>query len=250
MSETTSRPRAILVIGGTRGLGLAIACKLAGPGVTLILNYVADDAAAATAAQAVAARGARVKLVRADAATPEGAAAIIVEAEKISAHLDVIVHCAGIASPGLLVEQDLETIRRTIEVGGMSLLYVVRAALRILARDSSVIYLSGGAVDMATAGGGARAMAKALGECMLRYLVTECAHLAINFNTVRSGAVDTGVFRAAAGSPNALPAIPLTGERLGVDDVANAVALLLSDGARMIRGQTIRVDGGLSIKRS
>lgn len=239
----------LLVIGGTRGLGLAIARKLAAPGMTLFLNYVADDASAAAAARAVAAAGATAHLIRADAATPAGAAAIIAATAGGSARLDAIIHCAGIASPGLLVEQDLQTIQRTIEVGGMSLLYVVRAALPLLARDSSVIYLSGGSVDTPAPGGGARAMAKALGECMVRCLVAECAQRAINFNTFRSGPVDTGVFRAAAGSAGALPAVTLTAEQLDVDDVANAVALLLSPAARMIRGQTIRVDGGLSLKR-
>ena len=252
---------ACLIVGGTRGIGLAIAKRLAAPGRTLFLNYRDDDAAAASALDAVSRLGASVHLIRADAGTPEGGERIVEQvrsrrAQTVDdvrpdgARLDGLVHCAGIAGTGLLADMPFTELDRTIAVGGMGLLYVTRPALDLMGEGSAVVYLSGAAVDVASRGGAARGMAKALGECMVRYLALECAPRRINFNTLRVGAVDTGLFRAARAVPDALPPITLDGTRLDVSDVAGVAAFLLSPAAAMIRGQTIRVDGGLSIARS
>lgn len=158
--------------------------------------------------------------------------------------LDALVHSAVVSNPGLLSEQDPAEVLEAVNVGGLSLLYVVQPALSLLAEGSAVIFLSG-VVDMVLPRHGALASAKALGECVARYLAAELAARGINVNTLRTGPVDTEQFRLVAG-PGALPPVTLNGRRLTVEDIAEAAAFLASPAAAMIRGQSVMVDGGLN----
>src|SRR5919108_1882655 len=145
---TKSSEYTVLVAGGTKGIGLAIALRIAKPGVQVFLNYRRDDTAAARAAAQVKERGAAVHLVREDVGTPDGAAAVIARVAAVSDHLDVLVHAAAVANPGDLAEQKLADIMQAINVGGMALLYLVQPAMTLLREGSTVLFLSGSSVDL------------------------------------------------------------------------------------------------------
>lgn len=232
------------MVGGTKGIGLAIARRLAEPGATVVLNYHRDDDAAREAAEAIAAAGATPHLVKADVGTRAGAAAAIDGTAAVTGHLDVLVHSAVTSNPGVLAEQDADEVVEAVNVGGLSLLHLVQSALRLLGEGSAVIFLSG-VVDVVLPRHGALASAKALGECVARYLAVELAARGINVNTLRTGPVDTEQFRLVA-APGTLPPATLNGRRLTVEDIAAAAAFLASPEATMIRGQTIMIDGGLN----
>jgi len=136
-------------------------------------------------------------------------------------------------------------IREAIEIGGMALLYIVRAASPLLAEGSTVLFLSGRSTELVLPHHGALAAAKALGDCLVRYLALECASRGINFNTLGSGPVATDLFRAVRGGDGPAPSTP-SGRPLEPADVAEVAHFLLSPAARMIRGQSLLVDGGLS----
>ena len=85
---------AILITGGTKGIGLAVAKAFAPDAGAVFLNYHGDDAAAARAATEVSASGGTAHLVKADAGTPEGCAAIVASVGKVTGRLDQVVHCA------------------------------------------------------------------------------------------------------------------------------------------------------------
>ncbi|MFI4986001.1 MAG: SDR family oxidoreductase [Alphaproteobacteria bacterium] len=244
---------ASLIAGGTKGIGLAIALKLASPGTHLFLNYHADDAAANGAAVELRQKGATVHLLKEDIGTAAGARALIDRVAEATSRLDSIVHSAALPNPGQLACQDLGEVMAAINVGGLALLYLVQPAMKLLGSGSTVLFLSGSAVDLVLPNHGALAAAKAVGECMIRYLAIECAPQGINFNTLRLGPVDTGLFRsvraaAPAGTPKEVAPPPSApgGRRLTAEDVAEAAAFLLSPQAAMIRGQSIMVDGGLN----
>jgi enoyl-[acyl-carrier protein] reductase III len=137
-----------------------------------------------------------------------------------------------------------------INVGGMALLYLVQPAMKLLREGSSVLFLSGSSVDLVLPHHGALAAAKALGECMIRYMAIECAPRGINFNTLRTGPVDTELFRSVRAPSTvgeaALPPSTPNGRRLTVEDIAATAVFLVSPEASMIRGQHIMVDGALS----
>ena len=240
---------AVLIAGGTKGIGRAIALRLARPGARLFLNYRGDDRAAATAAEQVRARGATPHVIREDIGTVRGAAAVIDAVGAATDHLDVLVHSAAIPSAGALAAQPLDEIAECLAIGGTALLYLVQPAMRLLRAGSSVLFLSGGSVDLVLPHHGALAAAKALGECFVRYLAIECAPRGVNFNTLRTGPVDTGLLRAlrgaAAGDGPVAPVTP-DGRRLTLEQIAETAAFLVSPAASMIRGQSVMVDGGLS----
>jgi NAD(P)-dependent dehydrogenase (short-subunit alcohol dehydrogenase family) len=240
----------VLIAGGSKGIGLAVALRIARPGAQVFLNYRSDDAAAKKAAAQLEERGATPHLIRADIATPESAAAVIDKVAAVTDRLDVLVHTAAVPNPGYLAEQKLDEVLQAIHVGGLALLYLVQPAMKLLGQGSTVLFLSGSSVDLVLPHHGALATAKALGECMIRYMAIECAPRGINFNTLRTGPVDTELFRSVRApsttSDAALPPVTPNGRRLTVEDIAETAAFLVSPGAAMIRGQAVMVDGALS----
>jgi enoyl-[acyl-carrier protein] reductase III len=249
MSESNS-PFTALVSGGSKGIGLAIALRLANPGATLFINYASDENAAREAAERVSQRGASAHLIKSDIGSPQGSAEVMAMVASKVTRLDALVHASAVPNPGLLETQSLESIRCAVEVGGMALLYLVRAATGLLGNGSSVLFLSGNGVDLVLPNHGALAAAKALGECLVRYLAIEYASRGINFNTLRVGPVDTALYRQAIGAAadTTGPLTPPTpnGRRLTAADAALAAEFLISKKGAMIRGQTLLVDGGLS----
>jgi enoyl-[acyl-carrier protein] reductase III len=236
-----------LMAGGTKGIGLAIALRVAQPGHKFFLNYAADDRAAREAAAKIRDRGATPYLLKADIGKRAEAARVVADVAAETDRLDALVHSAAVPNPGYLAEQDLDAVEQCLAVGGTALLYLVQPAMRLMGEGSSVLFLSGSSVDLVLPHHGALAAAKALGECLVRYLAVECAPRGINFNTLRTGPVDTELLRSLRPGVQG-PVAPVTpnGRRLSLEDIAETAAFLLSPGASMIRGQTVMVDGALS----
>src|SRR5690349_18551632 len=97
---------AILVTGGTKGIGLAIARRFAKAGTDVFLNYLSDHEAAGRAREAVAAAGARAHLLAGDVGTPGGARAVLERVAAVADRLDQLVHCAVRVIPGPLLTID------------------------------------------------------------------------------------------------------------------------------------------------
>jgi enoyl-[acyl-carrier protein] reductase III len=250
MSSSSSPPFAALIAGGTKGIGCAIALKLAKPGAHIFLSYHSDESAAAKAAEQVREKDATAHLIRADVGNEDGGRQIIAQVAKVVPQLHALVHSAAVPNPGELATQDLARIRQAIEVGGMALLYLVQPAMKLLAQGSTVLFLTGASTHLVLPRHGALAAAKALGDCFVKYLAIECAAKGINFNSLGVGPVDTDLYRSVApksadGSPLPPPASP-NGRRILPEDVAQVAAFLISEGGSMIRGQTVLVDGGMS----
>src|SRR4030081_3132890 len=122
----------LLVAGGSRGIGRAIALGFAGPEEQIVLNYVQDDSAAAEAAAEVKSRGASVHLVKGDISTPEGAAEVICAVSPHVDHLDQVVHSVCTTIGGHLIDAAPKDLARAVEVNAMSLIYLTQAALPLL----------------------------------------------------------------------------------------------------------------------
>lgn len=242
----SGRHRAALITAGTTGAGLAIALKIAQPGLTIFLDYMENDQAANEAASAVARKGAEAILVKEDVGTPEACSRIVARISERTDHLDYIVHSAAVPAPGALIDQEFAEIHHCIDVGAMALLWLVQPAVALLGEGSSVLYLSGIAAETVIPHHGAIGTAKAVGEGIVRYLAIECGALKINFNTLRFGPINSPLFRTAYGSTPS-PTLTPSGRSLAWDDVTSTAAFLLSADAAMLCGQTIMVDGGLSI---
>ena len=241
----------ILITGGTKGIGLAIARRLAGPDETLILGYQADEAAAEAACKAIMAQGGAVRAVRADVGTTEGAARLMAEVAAAGRPLTCLVHSAAMIYPTTLLGADPERFTRAIQTNGLSLLYLAQAALPYFEAGSSVIFISSAGARTANPRYGALGAGKALAESLMRYLVLELAPLGVRINAVAPGLVRTTSVSAMVGGEAAAERVferaarsNPSGRMSEDDDYTEVVAFLAGPGARFIQGQVIHANGG------
>ena len=243
---------AICVTGGSSGLGRAIAERFARDGNDVFVNYHADDEAAAEAVAAIEAAGGVPHLVKADVGTVAGVREVIAAVRGRTDRLDQLVHCAAKPVRGPLVEADPEALRESIAVNGLALVDLVREAGDLLGRGSHVFYLSSRGARFVITDYGALGTAKALGEHVVRYLAKELAPRGIRVNTIAPGGVDTAALRAMfpdtyeerlAASAAANP----MGRGLEIGEAAALVEKLCDPELEMLTGQTITLDGGVSL---
>ncbi len=237
----------VLVTGGSRGIGKEIACRFAELGAKRVaIGYVRNDSAAEQAADELRALGAEPVLVRGNVASTR-------VAEEVAAlgRLDAIVHAAatGVIRPAL--ETTDKHFDWTLAANARAFLSLARTAAPQMPAGSSLVAVSSlGSVrvleNYALVG-----TSKAALEALVRYLAVELAPRGIRVNAVSAGVVETDALdyfpnreQMLSWSKERTPAGRLVEPR----EIADAVAFLCSSQAEMIRGQTIVVDGGFSLR--
>ncbi|HUZ12478.1 MAG TPA: SDR family oxidoreductase [Caulobacteraceae bacterium] len=241
----------ILVTGGTKGIGLAIAERLARPGETLALAYRSDTTAAEAARTRIAAKGAQVHALRTDVGDIAAAARLIGEVAALGGGPLHIVHGAAMIYPTSLLRADLETFTAAMHANGLSLLYLVQPALPLLQRGSSIVFISSAGARQAQPGYAALGVGKALAESLVRYLAPELAPRGVRINAVAPGLVRTGSVAAMLGSEEAAEQLYQRAARSNPSgrmsedaDYAAVVEFLLGPGAQFVQGQVIHANGG------
>ncbi|MDO8321913.1 MAG: SDR family oxidoreductase [Phenylobacterium sp.] len=244
----------VLITGGTKGIGLAIARRLAPVHGRVVLAYHSDEAAAQAAHAEIAALGASVETVRSEVGSPEGAAALMAEIERQGHGLSHIVHAAAMIYPTTLLGADLAKFRQAVETNGLSLLYLVHAAQGLLDRGSSVVFITSMGSRIPSPNYGALGVGKALAEAIVRYLVAELAPRGIRINGVAPGLVHTTSVAAMLGSEDAAQAAVdraartnPSGRESRDSDYAALVEFLLGPEAEFIQGQVIAATGGTGV---
>jgi len=243
---------AICVTGGSSGIGRAIAERFAVPGADVFVNYHADEEAAVAAAEAIEARDASAHLVKADVGSLEGIRAIVEAVSARTDRLDQLVHAAGMAVSGRLIDIDAATLDRAVAVNGTSFAHLVREALPLLGEGSSVFFVTSAGSTRALANYGALGAPKALAEHMARYLATELAPRGIRVNCISPGPLDTTARRTMFPDTweerlAAQTAANPWGRALTFEDVAGVVELMAHQDFQMTVGQVITIDGGLTL---
>jgi len=238
--------RSALVTGGTRGIGKAIALRLASEGASRIaLGYLRNDAAAEQAADEVRTAGAEPVLVRGNVASDR------VNAEFAShGPYGVVVHNAatGVIKPALETED--KHWDWTLNANARSLLSLARACAPQMESGSSIVAISSLGAQRVLENYVLVGTSKAALESVVRYLAVELAPRGIRVNAVSAGVVETEALDHFPNREEMLRAgrtrTP-AGRLVEPDDVAGAVTYLCSPDAEMVRGHTLIVDGGYSL---
>lgn len=245
---------AVLVTGGTKGIGFAIAKRLSSKGGDTFLVYHSDDDAAKEAKAALEADGAKTHLIKADVGTIKGAETIYGAVAKADATLTAIVHSAALIYPTTLLDADLEKFTRAVETNGLSLLYLVQKLLPAMARGTSIVFITSGGARIPQPRYGALGVGKALAESIVRYLVMELAPKGIRINGVAPGLVATSSVADMVGSQDAADRLfekaakaNPSGRMSKDSDYASLVEYLISPEAEFIQGQIIAATGGVGI---
>jgi enoyl-[acyl-carrier protein] reductase III len=239
------RGSSVLVTGGTRGIGLAIALRLVRDGAArVVLGYMRNDAAAEVAAEQVRAAGAEPVLVRGNVSSER-----VVEELAAAGPYRVVVHNAatGVARPALETED--KHWNWTMNANARALLALARATAPAMEAGSSFVAISSLGSQRVLDNYVLIGASKAALESVVRYLAVELAPRGIRANAVSAGVVDTGALEHFPNKDEMLRSVERTpAERLvEPDDVAAAVSFLCSDDAAMVRGHTLIVDGGFSL---
>lgn len=237
---------AVLVTGGTRGIGRAIALRLVADGAgRVVLGYLRNDRAAAEAAALVEQAGAEPVLVRgnvADARTVGELAA--------SGPYRVVVHNAatGVIRPALETED--KHWDWTLAANARALLALTRATVPTMPQGGSILAVSSLGSQRVLANYVLIGASKAALEAVVRYLAVELAPRGIRVNCVSAGVVATEALDWFPNKDEMLASVRRTpaGRLVEPADVAGAVSFLCSPDAAMICGQTLVVDGGYSLR--
>jgi len=241
--------RTALITGAGRGIGRATAVRLARDGVRIAINYRSDDAAAEETKSLVEAAGATARLVKGDVSADGDAERIVKEALAFGeGRLDVLVNNAGITRDNLLLRMSAQEWDAVLDLNLRGTFLVTKAAMRpmLKQRAGRIVNVASIAGVTGNAGQANYAAAKAGIIGFTKTIAREMASRNVTANAVAPGFVPTDLTSIVPKEVQEamLKQIPLG--RFGtVEDVANAIAFLISDEASYITGQVLVVDGGL-----
>ncbi|MGY2084740.1 SDR family NAD(P)-dependent oxidoreductase [Blastococcus sp. SYSU DS0539] len=253
MSGADGQRRVALVTGGGRGIGAAIARRLAADGFDVAVNYRRDEQAAAEVVAAIESGGGRARAYRADVASYAEDRELVEHVVTDHGRLDVLVCNAGIASRGrTVVDTDPEEPARLIGVHAVGAHHLAALALPHLRQQpcSDVVLISSIAATHPAPGGAPYTMAKAALEALGATLALEEGRHGVRVNVVAPGLTVTDMgdrlARAVTGVPGAADLDDATpfGRVTRPEDVAGVVSFLVSPDAAMVTGQRIEVTSG------
>ena len=244
---TDNQQRVAIVTGGSRGIGRAVAERLAADGQAVVIGYAGNDVEAKAAVAAIETNGGSAVAVRADVADEAAVKALFDTAEQRYGGIDVVVNAAGIMILEPLADLDLDHLDRIYRTNIRGAFVIGREAARRLRGGGAIVNFSTSVTRLSLPTYSAYAASKAAVEAISPILAKELRGRDITVNAVAPGPTATALFldgKDQATIDRMATMNPM--ERLGrPEDIAEVVSALAGP-ARWINGQTIYVNGGVA----
>ena len=240
--------RTALVTGGSRGIGAAIAKRLAEDGADVAITYRSSADAARAVTEAIEGMGRKAVAIQADAADPDAVKSAVDSAFDGLGSLDILVHNAGIADFVPIADADHDAMRRQFAVNVDAVFTGTAAAAGRMNDSGSIVVISSvNAHAMPVPGGSIYGATKAAATAFARAWARDLGERGIRVNAVQPGPVDTDLNPAEGDFAKVLT--PMTAlKRYGKpQEIAALVAFLASDEASYITGAAIDIDGGMTV---
>ncbi|MFI6768847.1 3-oxoacyl-ACP reductase family protein [Streptomyces sp. NPDC050355] len=239
-----------LVTGGSRGIGRAIALKLAAAGCDIALNYRSATREAEQVAERIAGLGRRVELFQGDVSDPDVPQAVVTGVRGSFGRLDVLVNNAGITRDELLVNQSLKDIEEVLATNLVAPMLTVQAAapLMLRRRYGRIVNISSSAASKPGRGQSNYAAAKGGLEAFTKAMAVELASRGILVNAVAPGVINTEMTDTirSHGEEEIMRRL-LVKSYAEPETIADAVAYLASPRNTYTTGEVLHVDGGLKM---
>jgi 3-oxoacyl-[acyl-carrier protein] reductase len=236
-----------LITGGSRGIGAAIALRLAREGAHVAITYSSSADRAAEVVKSVAAEGVRALSLQADSADPVALQEAVERTARELGGLDILVNNAGIGLFKPVEQITLEEFDRIVAINVRAVFVATQAALRHLKSGGRIINISStNAERMPFAGGGIYAMSKSALQGLVHGLSRDLGPRGITINNVQPGPVDTELNPATGEFAEALKKLMAIPRYATGDEIAGMVAYLASEEAAFVTGANLMIDGGFS----
>jgi len=239
--------KSALVLGGSRGIGAAIARRLAAGGASVAITYAQGASAANAVVDEIAKAGGRAVAIQADSANDAAIEEAVNKTKASFGGFDILVNSAGVLAIAPIEEFTTEDLDRTIAVNIRAAVIASRAAARVMGKGGRIIHIgSTNAQRMPFAGGAVYAMSKSALQGLTQGLARDLGPKGITVNVVEPGPIDTDM--NPADGPMAAGLIPMlaVGRYGHPDEVASLVAYLAGPEAANITGARMLIDGGFA----
>ncbi|MCC6978481.1 MAG: glucose 1-dehydrogenase [Candidatus Melainabacteria bacterium] len=238
-----------LVTGGSRGIGAAIALRLAEEGATVAVNYNSNRSAADQVVRRITELGSRAVAIQANVSAEDESVKLVEEIARTFGKIDILVNNAGVHEAAVVDKITPQQVDHLFGVNVKGVIATTVAALKNFSDGGRIINISSGAARVAMPGMSVYSATKAALDTLTRVWAQELGARQITVNGVAPGTTVSDMYQAAVDPEMEQAFIEKTAlKRIGQpDDIAAVVAFLASDDGRWVTGQTIAADGGLNI---
>lgn len=237
-----------LVTGASRGIGRAIALRLAAEGADVAVNFAGSSAKAEEVKEAIIKMGRKAVAIQADVKDVSSVASMVEEVKKTFGRIDILVNNAGVTRDGLLMRMKDEDWETVIDTNLRGVFQCTKAVSKIMMKQryGRIVNMASVVGLVGNAGQANYAASKAGVIGFSKSVARELASRGITVNMVAPGCIDTDMTAVLSDKVREVMLADIPLARVGKpEDVANAVAFLVSDEAAYITGQVINVDGGM-----